>query len=123
MEIALEPHGSVEVVADPRLRERDYGDLTGKNKDQIAKLYPKEYPLWHRGYENRPPGGESLKEVDERVTEFLGEMLKNVWQNDVIFICACGNSLRPIRKHFEKMTTEEMANFEHERGKVYAYEV
>lgn len=123
LEIALELHGSVEVVADPRLRERDYGDLTGKNKDQIAKLYPKEYPLWHRGYENRPPGGESLKDTENRVLPFIKELILNIWQNDVIVICVSANVIRPFRKYFEKMSIEEMCSFEHERGKVYTYEV
>ena len=124
LEIVLEPHERTElVVADPRLRERDYGDLTGKSKEQTAKLYPKEYPLWHRGYDTPPPGGESLKEVEERVLDFLKELIANVWQNDVIFICASGNSLRPIRKYFEKMTDVKMASFELELGKIYEYEV
>jgi 2,3-bisphosphoglycerate-dependent phosphoglycerate mutase len=123
LEIVLEPHGQVEVIADPRLRERDYGDLTGKNKKQTEKLYPKEYPLWHRSYETPPPGGESLKEVDQRITEFIKEFEENIWQNDIILICASGNSIRPMRRYFEKMTIEEMTSFEHEPGRIYSYEV
>lgn len=123
LEIALEHHTGVEIVADPRLMERDYGDLTGKNKDDIAKKFPKEYPLWHRGYDTRPPGGESIKDVDKRVLNFLDELIQNVWQNDVIFICASGNSIRPMRKHFENMTNTEEASYPNERGKIYAYEV
>ena len=123
LEIVLEPHQGVKIIADPRIRERDYGDLTGKSKKKTAELYPKEYPLWHRSYDTPPPGGESLKQVEERVLEFLKELIQNVWQNDVIFICASANSLRPIRKYFEKMTDVQMASFEHERGKVYEYEV
>src|SRR3989344_6760594 len=124
LEIVLEPHEGTElVVADPRIRERDYGDLTGKSKKKTAQLYPKEYPAWHRGYDTPPPGGESLKQVEERVLEFLKEVLANVWQNDVIFISASGNSLRPIRRYFEKMTEVQMASFEHEPAKIYTYEV
>jgi 2,3-bisphosphoglycerate-dependent phosphoglycerate mutase len=123
LEIVLDPHGGVETIADPRIRERDYGDLTGKNKDQTAKLYPKEYPIWHRSYSTPPPNGESLKQVEVRVFEFLNEVLKNVYQNDVILICTSANSLRPIRRYFEKMTEVQMASFEHTRGKIYSYEV
>ncbi len=124
LEIVLEPHEGTElVVADPRIRERDYGDLTGKSKKKTAELYPKEYPGWHRGYDTPPPGGESLKQVEERVLEFLKEVLANLRQNDVILISACGNSLRPIRRYFEKMTDMQMASFEHKRGKIYEYEV
>lgn len=123
LEIVLENHGGAEVIADPRIRERDYGDLTGKSKRRTEELYPKEYAAWHRGYNNPPPNGESLKQVEERVLGFLKELLQNVWINDVILICASGNSLRPIRRYFEKMTPQEMASFEHEPGKIYTYEV
>lgn len=123
LEIALKGHeGSETVVADPRLLERDYGDLTGKSKANIEHLYPKEFEKWHRSYDAVPPNGESLKQVDERVGKFLQEVIQNIYQNDVIFICACGNSLRPIRKYFEKMSDEEMSSFEHTPGKVYIYE-
>ena len=111
------------MIADPRLKERDYGDLTGKNKDEVAKEFPEKYPLWHRSYDVSPPGGESIKDVEVRVMDFLKEMIQNVRQNDIIFICASGNSIRPMRKHFEKMTNIQMASYENERGKIYSYEI
>ena len=123
LEIVLKNHLDVEMVADPRLDERDYGDLTGKNKDEIARRFPDKYPLWHRSYDNPPPGGESIKDVEVRVMDFLKGMLQNVRQNDVIFICASGNSIRPMRKYFEKMSNEEMASYDNVRGKIYTYEV
>jgi len=124
LEIVLEPHEGTElVVADPRVRERDYGELTGKNKDRIADLHPKQFKIWHRSYDVPPPGGESIKQVEVRVLEFLKEVIANVRHGDVIFMCTSGNSLRPIRRHFEKMTIEEMMGFEHERGHIYEYEI
>ena len=123
LEIVLEHHGDAEMIADPRLKERNYGDLTGKNKDEMAKKYPKDYPLWHRSYDVPPPGGESIKMVEARVVPFLEEILQNLYQNDVIFICASGNSIRPMRKYFEKMSNEEMSSYENVRGKIYKYEV
>lgn len=123
LDIVLEPHSSVETVADPRLRERDYGDLTGKSKEEYEKLYPEKYKEWHRGYDSPPPNGESIKMVEERVKEFIKELIQNVWQNDVIFICASGNSIRPFRRYFEHLSIEEMCSFEHERGHIYEYEV
>lgn len=123
LEIVIEGHTGFEIVADPRLRERDYGDLTGKNKDEVAKEFPKDYPLWHRSYDVPPPNGESIKQVEVRVMEFLNEIIQNVWQNDVIFICASANSIRPMRKHFEKMTDIQMASYENEKGRIYSYEI
>lgn len=123
LKIVLEPHENVEVFEDIRLRERNYGDLSGKNKDEVKRQYPDDFPKWRRSYEGKPPGGESILEVDTRVSQFLNEMISTLKPSDVVFICASGNSLRPIRKRFEKMTNEEMASFEHTPAKIYEYEI
>ncbi len=123
LEIVLEPHSDVETIADPRLRERDYGELTGKVKVDIAKQEPERYPLWHRSYDVAPPGGESLKDVEERIILFIKELLENMRESDIVLICGSGNSIRPIRKYFEDLTNQEMASFEHAPGKVYSYEI
>lgn len=123
LEIVLEHHLGVEMIADPRIKEKDYGELTGKNKQDMERLHPKEYPKWHRSYDIPPPGGESIKMIENRINEFIKELINNVWQNDVILICGNGNSLRPIRKHFEGMSNEEMATYENTRGKIYSYDI
>ena len=97
--------------------------MTGKNKDRIAELYPKEYPKWHRSYETAPPGGESLKQVEERVLEFLSQEMPKWGKDDVIFLSAHGNSIRPMRRYFEKISIEEMCNYENIPGKIYSYEI
>ena len=44
------------------LRERDYGDLTGLNKDETRKKFgDAQVHIWRRSYDVPPPGGESLK--------------------------------------------------------------
>ena len=85
LEIVLEPHNGVQVYIDPRLRERDYGSLTGRNKDDVAKEFPLEYPDWHRSYNATPPGGESVADVDKRVSEFLDDLKNSMRQKDVIY--------------------------------------
>jgi len=116
-------HKDVPVFEDPRIKERDYGDLTGKNKDEVEKENPGQYKLWHRSYDVPPPNGESIKDVEKRVMKFLNELIPTIKKDDVIFISAHGNSLRPIRKHFEGLSNEEMSTFEHERGHIYCYNV
>ncbi|MGH7245836.1 MAG: histidine phosphatase family protein [Candidatus Levyibacteriota bacterium] len=124
MQLVLEKyHPGIQIIEDPRIKERDYGELTGKNKDEIAKEFPKEYPLWHRSYDVAPPGGENIEMVEKRVLSFLHDVLPTLFKDDVVFISAHGNSLRPMRKYFEHMTNEEMCSFEHTPGKVYSYEV
>lgn len=116
-------HENVEIITDPRIKERDYGNLTGKNKDEIAKEYPEVYPLWHRSYEEVPPGGESLRMVEERVLSFLNDILPKLTPNDTVFISAHGNSIRPMRRYFEHISIEEMCTYEYTRGEIFSYEI
>jgi len=110
------------IIEDPKIRERDYGDLTGQNKDEMAIKYPQEDPLWHRSYDVAPPNGESIQDVEKRVMEFLEEEMPKWQKEDVIFISAHGNSIRPLRKYFEGLSNEEMSTFEHTPGKIYHYQ-
>ncbi len=122
LEIILAGHSeNVEVTTDPRIKERDYGDLTGKSKIELEKENPEQYKLWHRSYDVAPPNGESIKDVEKRVLEFLHDEMPKWKKDDVILISAHGNSLRPIRRFFENMTEDEMASFEHTPAKIYEY--
>lgn len=116
-------HKGVEIITDPRIKERDYGNLTGKNKDEIAREYPDKYPLWHRSYEVAPPGGESIRDVEVRVLSFLNDVLPAFKKDEVIFISAHGNSIRPMRRYFEHITIDEMCSYENIPGKIYKYQL
>jgi 2,3-bisphosphoglycerate-dependent phosphoglycerate mutase len=116
-------HQGVEVITDPRIKERDYGNLTGKNKDDIGREFPDQYLLWHRSYDVPPPGGESIKDVEVRVLSFLNDILPTLKPDDVVFISASGNSIRPIRKYFEHLSNEEMSTYENIPGKIYNYQI
>lgn len=116
-------HQGVNIVTDPRIKERDYGNLTGKNKDDTARDYPDQYPLWHRSYDVPPPGGESIKDVEVRVLAFLNDVLPTLKPGDVVFISASGNSIRPMRKYFEHLSNEEISTYENVPGKIYEYQI
>ena len=116
-------HPTTQIFTDERIRERDYGDLTGKSKEETEKENPEQYKLWHRSYDVTPPNGESLKDVEVRVSDFLRDELPKWGKDDIVLISAHGNSIRPMRKYFEGLTNEEMCSFEHTRGKIYRYEV
>lgn len=118
-----EKKDKVPIVVDARIKERDYGELNGKDKAETQKKFPNEYPLWHRSYDVPPPKGESIKDVEKRVLSFLNELLPGLKKDDVVFISAHGNSLRPVRRYFEKISIEEMCSFEHTPAKVYEYNV
>ncbi len=56
----LKPPGRP-TTRDLALNERDYGDLSGLNKDDARKKWGEDQVLvWRRSYDVPPPGGESL---------------------------------------------------------------
>lgn len=116
-------HQGVEVITDPRIKERNYGDLTGLNKDEIAQKEPEKYALWHRSFDTPPPNGESIKIVEERVIPFLNELKASLAPDDVVFISASANSIRPMRKFFEGLTNEQMMSYEYTPGQIFSYEI
>jgi len=64
------------VLVDDRLIERSYGYLERKYQRTIIKKYgKKQFDLWHRSYHIPPPGGESIKTVEERVLSFISDLL------------------------------------------------
>jgi 2,3-bisphosphoglycerate-dependent phosphoglycerate mutase len=61
----------LETIKDQALNERDYGDLSGLNKDDARKRWGEEQVhVWRRSYDIPPPGGESLKETAARVLPY-----------------------------------------------------
>ena len=81
------------------LRERDYGDLVGLNKDETrAKYGDDQVHIWRRSYDTRPPGGECLKDVVEnRVRPYYEANIKPMVEDGKnILIAAHGNSLRAM---------------------------
>ena len=100
-EIALTEAGQAdkfaEMVRHDDLRERDYGDLTGLNKDETRQKYGDEQVhIWRRSYDVPPPGGECLRDVVEnRVRPYFEKEIKPCLDNgETVLMAAHGNSLR-----------------------------
>lgn len=123
LQIVLEPHQNVEVFEDPRLRERDYGDLTGQSKTEMEQKNPDQYKIWHRSYDIPPPNGESIEMVVKRVFPFIEDMKKSLKPTDVVFISASANSIRPMRKYFEGLTNEETVGYEYTPAQIFEYTI
>ena len=102
------------MMKDQALNERDYGDLVGLNKHEIAERFgKKQVQIWRRSFEIPPPGGESLKNVVERVKPYfdvnIGPEIKN---KKNILIAAHGNSLRAMMICIEHYQPEEISKIE-----------
>jgi 2,3-bisphosphoglycerate-dependent phosphoglycerate mutase len=101
--IALEEAGQASlipgIIHHDDLRERDYGDLTGLNKDETVAKYGKDQVhIWRRSYDTPPPGGESLKDVVEKRTGpyFAANIKPLLDKGENVLVAAHGNSLRSI---------------------------
>ena len=96
----LHKDGKLIYEKDQKLNERDYGDLTGLNKQETAEKFGEEQVhKWRRGYSDQPPNGESLEDVVARVRTYFDEVIfKEIQNNDNnnILIAAHGNSLRAL---------------------------
>ena len=95
---------------DQKLNERDYGDLSGLNKDDARKRWGEEQVLiWRRSYDVPPPGGESLKDTLERVLPYYeAKIWPAVKSGKNVIVAAHGNSLRALIMKLEGLTGEEI---------------
>ena len=66
---------SVDVEADPRLREVDVGEWSGLSRAEIAERFPDDYAAWLRGEDIRRGGGETSTEVVERAVAAVSDRL------------------------------------------------
>ena len=113
------------IVTDNRMIERNYGTLQGKTHLQyIKKNSPKKYDEFHRGYTKCPPGGESIKQTEKRVRSFIKDLIKFMKKNKVnVAISAHGNSMRPFRRYFEKMSIKQMMEIENPYDNYFEYKI
>lgn len=123
--LALEEMGAAAtpVVNDDRLNERDYGDLSGLNKDEaVAKWGLEQVMIWRRSYEVPPPGGESLRDTLARVLPYYcQDILPCVMRGESTIIVAHGNSLRALLMVLERATPKTITGIELETGVPVVY--
>ena len=117
-------NGELIITKSIAVNERDYGDLTGLNKQETAEKYGKEQVhIWRRSYDVNPPGGESLKNVVERVKPYFENTMKKDLENRKnILLSAHGNSLRALFLILNFYTAETISTAEIPTGKPFIIE-
>ena len=107
------------------LNERDYGDLSGLNKDDARKKWGDEQVhIWRRSYDTPPPGGESLKNTAERVLPYFENIIHPELRNQKnILISAHGNSLRALIMYLEKISEDKIVKLEIATGQPIVYKL
>lgn len=107
------------------LNERDYGDLSGLNKDDAREKWGEEQVhIWRRSFDIPPPGGESLKDTAERVLPYFdAEIMPQIKAGQNILIAAHGNSLRALVMQLDGLTREEVIDVNIGTGEPYCYQL
>ncbi|PWW00189.1 phosphoglycerate mutase [Hoeflea marina] len=100
----------LDTIRDQALNERDYGDLSGLNKDDARKKWGEEQVhIWRRSYDVPPPGGESLKDTGARVWPYyMTEILPRVLRGETVLVAAHGNSLRSLLMVLDRLDREQI---------------
>jgi 2,3-bisphosphoglycerate-dependent phosphoglycerate mutase len=116
LDLVLEEMGQIDITIfkDQALNERDYGDLSGLNKDDARKKWGEEQVhVWRRSYDVAPPGGESLKDTAARVLPYyIQDILPPVLRGDNVIVVAHGNSLRALVMVLERLSPEKIVGRE-----------
>jgi 2,3-bisphosphoglycerate-dependent phosphoglycerate mutase len=110
-------------VKDQALNERDYGELSGLNKDDARKKWGEEQVLiWRRSFDVPPPGGESLKDTAARTLPYYdAKIWPEVKAGRNVIVAAHGNSLRSMIMQLEKLSPEQILKVELHTGAPIIY--
>lgn len=127
LDLILEEMGilNVTITRNVALNERDYGDLSGLNKDDArAKWGEDQVLIWRRSYDVPPPGGESLKDTAARTLPYYeAEILPQLQAGKSVLIAAHGNSLRALVMAIEGLTPDEILAREIGTGEPTVYQI
>jgi 2,3-bisphosphoglycerate-dependent phosphoglycerate mutase len=123
--LILEELGQTGLVThkDQKLNERDYGDLSGLNKDEARKKWgEQQVHVWRRSFDVPPPGGESLKDTAARVLPYYkAKIWPEVKAGRNVLVAAHGNSLRALIMQLEGLSGEEIVARELATGAPIVY--
>jgi 2,3-bisphosphoglycerate-dependent phosphoglycerate mutase len=116
---------NVPVFKDLALNERDYGDLSGLNKDDArARWGEEQVHIWRRSYDVAPPAGESLKDTAARVLPYyIQEILPRVLRGEHVLVSAHGNSLRALVMVLERLGPDGIIERELHTGVPIIYRI
>jgi 2,3-bisphosphoglycerate-dependent phosphoglycerate mutase len=127
LDLMLEEMGilNLSIVRNIALNERDYGDLSGLNKDDArAKWGEEQVLIWRRSYDVPPPGGESLKDTAARTLPYYdAEIVPQLKAGKTVLVAAHGNSLRAMVMAIEGLTPEQILKREIATGQPTVYKI
>ena len=125
LDLILEKLGQtgLERVRDKALNERDYGELSGLNKDEARQQWGEQQVLiWRRSFDIAPPGGESLKDTAQRVLPYYKSRIwPELQAGRNVIVAAHGNSIRALIMYLEEMSAKQIIEREVATGVPIVY--
>ena len=114
---------NVPIIIDAKLNERDYGELSGLNKDEARQRWgEQQVMIWRRSFDVAPPGGESLKDTLARVRPYYENVIwPHIAAGKNVIVAAHGNSLRAMIMILERLSGEEILQRELATGAPIVY--
>ncbi len=113
------------ITQSEKIRERNYGIYTNRNKWDIKKeLGDEEFQKLRRSWDYPIPEGESLKEVAAReIPYFESEILPKLKNGENVIIASSGNALRALARYLEDIPEDKISELEIGTGEGHVYEV
>lgn len=113
------------ITRNAKLNERDYGELSGLNKDDARKRWgADQVHTWRRSYDIAPPGGESLLDTANRVLPWYEKHIAPVAMGGkTVLVAAHGNSLRGLIMKLEGLNREQIIDREIATGVPILYRI
>jgi 2,3-bisphosphoglycerate-dependent phosphoglycerate mutase len=113
----------LKTIRDQALNERDYGDLSGLNKDDARRKWGEDQVLiWRRSFDVPPPGGESLKDTAARTLPYYDRAIwPELKAGRNVVVAAHGNSLRSMIMQLDRLTPEQILKVELATGVPIVY--
>ena len=125
--LLLEEQGQsdLQTIRNVALNERDYGDLSGLNKDDAREKWGEEQVhIWRRSFDTPPPGGESLKDTAERVLPYFDNtIMPRIRASENVLVAAHGNSLRALVMVLDGLGETEITQVNIATGEPYIYDM
>ncbi|MBL8159299.1 2,3-diphosphoglycerate-dependent phosphoglycerate mutase [Candidatus Saccharibacteria bacterium] len=118
-------HTELDTTSHDALNERHYGEFQAKNKWEIRDtIGEEEFTKLRRNWDHPVPGGETLKDVHDRVLPYYEQhILEDLKVGKNVIVSAHGNTLRALMKHLDQVADDEVHRLEIGTGEVHVYEI
>lgn len=108
-EIILRKFAGAEFRVEERIREKEFGVVSGLTPEEFKSNYPSEYERKTREgkYYYRPIGGESFPDLNLRTWSFATTIVREYSGKKILIVCH-STVILSFRRLFEKLTEQEL---------------